>query len=71
MAQVKLIARVVGYLEKLHFDDGALVRKGDLLFTIQQDQYKAQLQQAQAQLQLQQAALLLRHAPRWGATPRC
>ena len=38
--------------------DGALVRKGDLLFTIQQDQYKAQLQQAQAQLQLQQAALL-------------
>ena len=29
-----------------------LAKKGDLLFTIQQDQYKAQLQQAQAQLQL-------------------
>ena len=58
VAQVKLIARVVGYLEKLHFADGALVRKGDLLVTIQQDQYKAQLQQAQAQLQAQQAALL-------------
>ena len=56
--QVKLIARVVGFLEQIHFEDGALVRKGDLLFTIQQDQYKAQLQQAQAQLQLQQAALL-------------
>ena len=56
--QVKLIARVVGFLEKLHFDDGALVRKGDLLVTLQQDQYKAQLQQAEAQLQLQQAALL-------------
>ena len=56
--QVKLIARVVGFLEQLHFEDGALVKKGDLLFTIQQDQYKAQLQQAQAQLQLQQAALL-------------
>jgi RND family efflux transporter MFP subunit len=55
--QVKLIARVVGFLEKIHFEDGAPVRKGDLLFTIQQDQYKAQLQQAQAQLQLQQAAL--------------
>jgi RND family efflux transporter MFP subunit len=55
--QVKLIARVVGFLEQIHFEDGALVRKGDLLFTIQQDQYKAQLQQAQAQLQLQQAAL--------------
>jgi RND family efflux transporter MFP subunit len=56
--QVKLIARVVGYLAQIHFQDGALVKQGDLLFTIQQDQYKAQLQQAQAQLQLQQAALL-------------
>jgi len=56
--QVKLIARVVGFLEQLHFEDGALVRKGDLLAVIQQDQYKAQLQQAQAQLQLQHAALL-------------
>ena len=48
---VKLIARVEGYLEKIHFADGALVKEDDLLFTIQQDQYKAQLQQAQAQLQ--------------------
>lgn len=55
--QVKLIARVTGFLEQIHFEDGALVRKGDLLFTIQQDQYKANLQQAEAQLQLQQAAL--------------
>ena len=57
VSQVKLIARVEGFLEKIHFEDGALVRKGELLFTIQQDQYKAQLQQAQAQLQLQRAAL--------------
>ena len=49
--QVKLIARVVGFLDQIHFEDGPLVKKGDLLFTIQQDQYKAQLQQAQAQLQ--------------------
>lgn len=55
--QVKLIARVGGYLERIHFEDGALVRKGDLLFTIQQDQYRAQLQQAQSQLLAQQAAL--------------
>jgi RND family efflux transporter MFP subunit len=55
---VKLIARVEGYLEKIHFADGALVKQDDLLFTIQQDQYKAQLQQAQAQLQQQQAALV-------------
>jgi RND family efflux transporter MFP subunit len=49
--QVKLVARVPGYLEQILFEDGAIVKKDDLLFVIQQDQYKAQLQQAQAQLQ--------------------
>jgi RND family efflux transporter MFP subunit len=58
VADVKLIARVDGYLEQIHFQDGQLVRQGDLLFTIQQDQYKANLAQSEAQLQLQQAALL-------------
>jgi RND family efflux transporter MFP subunit len=55
---VKLVARVEGYLEALHFQDGADVRKGDLLFTIQPDQYQAQLQQAQADVLTQKAALL-------------
>lgn len=55
---VKLIARVEGYLEKIHFRDGDLVKKDDLLFTIQQDQYKAQLVQAEAQVRAQEAALV-------------
>jgi RND family efflux transporter MFP subunit len=55
---VTLVARVEGYLEQIHFTDGATVKKGDLLFTIQQSQYKAQLQQAEAQLAAQQAALV-------------
>lgn len=50
MNTVNLIARVEGVLEKIHFADGQIVKAGDLLFTIQQDQYKAQLTQAQAQL---------------------
>jgi len=54
---VRLVARVPGYLERIHFEDGALVRQGDLLFTIQQDQYKAQLRQSEAQLQLYRAQL--------------
>jgi RND family efflux transporter MFP subunit len=54
---VTLVARVEGFLEKVHFTDGSRVKKGDLLFTIQQDQYKAQLQQAEAQLASQKAAL--------------
>jgi RND family efflux transporter MFP subunit len=54
---VKLIARVEGYLDKIHYEDGQFVKKDDLLFTIQQDQYKDQLQQAQAQLLTAQASL--------------
>jgi RND family efflux transporter MFP subunit len=54
---VTLVARVEGYLDKIHFTDGALVKKGDLLFTIQQQQYKDQLQQAVAQVATQKAAL--------------
>jgi RND family efflux transporter MFP subunit len=54
---VKLIARVEGYLEKIHFLDGDFVKQNDLLFTIQQDQYKAQLTQAEAQVKATQAAL--------------
>src|SRR5262249_35972397 len=55
---VKLVARVEGYLEENHFTDGAPVKKDDLLVSIQDDQYKAQLQQAQAQVQAAQAALV-------------
>ncbi len=56
-ATVKLVARVQGYLEKVHFADGARVKKGDLLFTIQQDQYQAQLKQAQAEVAAARAKL--------------
>jgi RND family efflux transporter MFP subunit len=54
---VTLVARVEGYLDGIHFTDGAQVKEGDLLFTIQPDQYKAQLKQAQAQVAAQKAAL--------------
>ncbi len=54
---VQLVARVEGYLEQVHFTDGAQVKKGQLLFTIQQSQYRAQLQQALAQVMSQKAAL--------------
>jgi len=55
---VQLVARVEGFLEKLLFQDGESVKKGKLLFLIQQEQYKAQLQKAQASVLSEKAQLL-------------
>jgi len=52
---VQLQARVQGFLEKVFFKDGDVVKKGQLLFLIQQNTYQAQLAQAEAQI-LQQKA---------------
>ncbi len=52
---VQLKARVQGYLEKILFKDGDLVKKGQLLFLIQQNTYQDQLEQCKAQV-LQQKA---------------
>ena len=54
---VQLVARVVGYLEKVLFQDGQVVKKGQPLFIIQQNTYEASLRQAEAQILLQQAQL--------------
>jgi multidrug efflux system membrane fusion protein len=48
--QVTLRSRVGGYLDKVHFKDGAIVKEGDLLFTIDQRPFQAALQEAQARL---------------------
>lgn len=45
---VSLEARVPGYLEKILFEDGAKVSKGDLLFLIEQDQYQQEVALNQA-----------------------
>lgn len=52
---VQLRARVQGFLEKILFKDGDMVKKGQLLFLLQQNTYQDQLQQAEAQV-LQQKA---------------
>jgi multidrug efflux system membrane fusion protein len=51
--QVDLMARVPGYLDAIDYKDGTTVKKGDLLFLIEQPPYQAQLYSAKAQ----QAAL--------------
>jgi RND family efflux transporter MFP subunit len=47
---VEVRARVSGYLDAIHFQDGQIVKKGDLLFTIDRRPFEATLVQAQASL---------------------
>src|ERR1700680_4359520 len=61
---VEIRARVSGYLDRIDFTDGQLVKQGDLLFTIDKrpfqttlDQAKANLAQARANLSFAEADL--------------
>ncbi len=53
---VQLRARVQGFLEKVLFQDGDQVKKGQMLFLIQQNTYEAKLQQAEAEILRQKAS---------------
>jgi RND family efflux transporter MFP subunit len=48
VASVDLVARVQGFLQGISYTDGAQVKTGDILFTIEPLPYQAKLQQAQA-----------------------
>ncbi len=54
---VEVRARVSGYLEKIHFKDGQLVKEGDLLFTIDRRPFEATLAQAKAAVEQAKANL--------------
>jgi len=47
---VEIRARVSGYLTEIHFEDGQLIKEGDLLFVIDPRPYEATLAAARAQL---------------------
>jgi membrane fusion protein (multidrug efflux system) len=57
VSQVDILARVEGFLEAVHFREGQEVKKGDLLFTIEKDLFKAQVDQYDAQVAAAQANL--------------
>lgn len=54
---VEIRARVEGYLEQILIDEGKQVRKGQLLFKINDEEYRAQLNSAKANLSSAQAEM--------------
>src|SRR6478752_6763440 len=54
---VEVRARVWGYLQSVHFTEGALVKKGDLLFQIDPRPYQAMVDQATSKIAQDQAQL--------------
>lgn len=53
---VNLVPRVSGYIEKVHFTEGALVNKGDLLVQIDPQPFAAEVTRLKAELQSAQSA---------------
>ncbi|MCG8636818.1 MAG: efflux RND transporter periplasmic adaptor subunit [Desulfobacterales bacterium] len=62
VASVTIRARIEGVLEKVYFKEGAMVDKGDLLFTIDPRPFKAGLDKALADLAMRRAELELAKA---------
>jgi len=50
MEKVEIRSRVSGYLQEVHFKDGQMVNKGDVLFTIDPRPFQASVREAEAQL---------------------
>src|SRR5687767_8761193 len=59
---VEVRARVSGYLEGVHFNDGQLVKEGDLLFSIDKRPFQNTLDQARANLELARSNLIYTEA---------
>jgi len=59
---VEVRARVSGYLSEIHFTDGQMVKKGDLLFTIDRRPFNIALEQMRANLTQARANLAFTEA---------
>ncbi len=59
---VEIRARVGGYLDKINFLDGAIVKKGQVLFEIDPRPYQAMLNQAEAKVRMNEIELKYQEA---------
>jgi RND family efflux transporter MFP subunit len=59
---VEIRARVLGLIDKVHFEPGAMVKKGDLLFTLDARLYKATVELAEAEVKRAETRLKVAEA---------
>jgi membrane fusion protein (multidrug efflux system) len=55
--QVNIVARVSGFLERIGYQEGELVKQGQLMFQLDRKPFEAQLNAARGELESQQARL--------------
>jgi membrane fusion protein (multidrug efflux system) len=55
--QVNIVARVSGFLDRIAYQEGEVVKEGQLLFQLDPKPFQAQLQAARGELQAQEARL--------------
>lgn len=60
--EVAVRSRVGGYLQEVHFKDGTIVNKGDLLFVIDQRPFRTALNEANAALEVARSTLTFAEA---------
>ena len=57
--QVNIVARVSGFLDSIAYQEGELVKQGQLMFKLDPKSFQAQLNAAQGEVQAQQARLAM------------
>jgi len=55
--QAKVYSRILGVLQERYFEEGKAVKKGDVLFKIEDDLYQAKVDAAEASVKMNQATL--------------
>jgi multidrug efflux system membrane fusion protein len=69
VARVELRPRVSGYVDKVHFTEGALVKQGDLLFTLDKRPFQIAVDAAKAEVARTQAQVTFAKADLQRASP--